>query len=264
MANTPAIPAALAIDGLTNLDARASFDVAASAGYRGIAFATSHAELNPEALGPSARRHVRTILGTKGLGIESLRAAAPRGGLTDAATIDRSLENARKGIVLARELGIRTVSLNVGRLGHQAGLTESTIIAALRELAQQADASGLTLALAAEGGVEALARIIKAVDFDRARINLDAARAIGEGENLLSGAEWAAGRIGQFTAADAIKSGRGVRAVPLGEGQLPLRELAGLLRDHGFQGPWVVDVRDLADGADAARRAAALLRKFLP
>lgn len=263
MCSTAVIPAALAIDGLSNLDARGSFDVAAAAGYRGIAFATSHGELNPEALGPSARRHVRTILGAKGLGLESLRAAVPRGGLTDAATIDRTLENARKGMVLARELGISTVSLNVGRLGEQAGVPETTVIAALRELAQQADSSGLTLALAAEGGAESLGRIVKAVDFERARINLDAGRAIGEGEDLLAGAEWAAGHIGQFTVADVIKSGRGVRAVPLGEGQLPLRELAALLREQGFQGPWVVDVRDLADGTTGARRAAEVLRKIL-
>jgi len=33
-----------------------------------------------------------------------------------------------------------------------------------------------------------------------------------------------------------------------------------LLRAQGFAGPWVVDVRDLADGARAARHAAEVLR----
>jgi len=47
-----------------------------------------------------------------------------------------------------------------------------------------------------------------------------------------------------------------VRAAWLGEGQLPLPELVGLLREQGFAGPWVVDVRGLGDGAGAARRAA--------
>src|SRR5690349_10850277 len=98
MSDTKPIPAALALDGLANLDARASFDVASDAHYHGIAFATNHRELNPEALGPSARRHVKTILAAKQLQVDSVRAAAPRGGLTDAGTIDRTLENAGKAI----------------------------------------------------------------------------------------------------------------------------------------------------------------------
>jgi sugar phosphate isomerase/epimerase len=51
-----------------------------------------------------------------------------------------------------------------------------------------------------------------------------------------------------------------VRAAVLGEGQLPLRELVAMLREQGFDGPWVVDVRELGDGAGAARRAAEVLR----
>ncbi len=263
MSDARIIPAALSIEGLGGLDARGGFDVAASAGYRGIAFATNHAELNPEALGPSARRHVRTILASKHLGIESLRAAAPRAGLADATTIDRTLDNARKAMLLARELGVGTVSLNVGRLGENAGVPETTIVAALRELAQQADASGLKLALSSDGGMDPLARVIKAVDFDRTRIDLNGSQVIGAGEDPLQAAELAAGTIGQLTASDAVKSGRGMRAVPLGEGQLPLRELVALLREQGFDGPWVIDVRDLPDGPAAAQLAADLLRKYL-
>src|SRR5438552_1318267 len=117
MSNPSAIPAALALDGLGTLDARASFDVASSAHYHGIAFATNHRELNPEALGPSARRHVKTILAARQLQVDSLRAAAPRGGLADTATIDRTLENAIKAIHLARELGVGTVTLDIGAVG---------------------------------------------------------------------------------------------------------------------------------------------------
>src|SRR6188768_989146 len=114
MSNSTPIAAALGLEGLGAIDARAAFDVASDAHYRGVAFATNHRELNPEALGPSARRHVKTILAAKQLQIESVRAAAPRGGLSDASTIDRTLENARKAIHLARELGVGTVALNVG------------------------------------------------------------------------------------------------------------------------------------------------------
>ena len=269
------IPAALGLEGLGGFDARAGFELAASAGYRGIAFATNHAELNPDALGPSARRHVRTVLAAKGLAVESVRAWAPKGGLAEAGTIDRTLDQVRKAMMLAREMGVETVSLYAGMLGAgdgggaggeargTGGVPEGTIVAALRELAQQADASGLTLALSAGGGMEALARVLKQVDFPRAKINLEGAGLIGAGADVLKAAEWMAGTVGQMTASDAIRAGRGVRAAMLGEGQLPLRDLMALLRAQGFAGPWVVDVRDLADAPGAARHAAEVLRGMM-
>jgi len=275
MTHENTIPAALALEGLGGpgaLDARGGFAVAADAGYRGIAFATNHKELNPDELGPSARRHVKSLLATKGLAVESVRVAVPRGqaggGLSEAATIDRTLENARKGMLLARELGVRTVAMHVGDLTRLAGaaggtgLPEGTVISALRELAQQADAAGLTLALSAEGA-EAFARILKGVDFDRAKVNLDGARLIGAGEDALKVAEEFHGEIGQFTADDAVRAGSKVRAALLGEGQLPLEALMEILREQGFSGPLVVDVRDLPDGIAGARHAAAVLAGIL-
>jgi sugar phosphate isomerase/epimerase len=272
MGNHGIIPAALALDGIGG-DARAGIAVAAGCGYRGIAFATNHPELTPDNLGESARRHLKSMLGGQGLSIESLRAAAPRGGLSDPATIDRTIENARKAMVLARELGVGTVALNIGALAApaagsgDAGRTENrtpedTIVAALRELAQRADAAGLTLVVGAEGS-EALGGILKRVDFDRARMNLDGARLIGAAEDPLVVAQRLAGTIGQLTASDAVRSGRSVRASMLGEGQLPLVELLANLREQGFDGPLVVDVRDLPDGVTGAEHAAAVLRRLL-
>jgi sugar phosphate isomerase/epimerase len=261
MENKTTVPAALALEGMGDLDARGGFDVAAAAGYRGIAFPTHHRELNPETLGPSARRQVKAILAGKGLAIESLRIAAPRSGLADPGTIDRTLENARKGMNLARELGVATVSLNVGMLAESGGLPEATVVAALRDLAQQADAAGLTLALSSATGSQALGRVIKAVDFERARVNLEGAGLIGAGEDALAAAELLAGNIGQMTVSDAIRAGKAVRIAMLGEGQLPLRELAALLREQGFTGPWVVDPRDV--GVEGAQRAARVLRGLM-
>ena len=227
MKNDGQIPAALAIDGLAG-DARGAFELAAGCGYRGIAFATNHAELNADALGESGRRHLRTMLSGKGLGIEAVRAAVPRGGLTETGTIDRTLENVRKAMSLARALGVRTVGVHIGMLGapgaaaanggNQVG--EGTMVAALRELAQQADAAGVILAVEAEGGGgtagegEMLARILKAVDFEGVRGLIDGARAIGMGEDPVKVAELLAamggtkGGIGQVTLADAVRAGR--------------------------------------------------------
>lgn len=270
MADRSPIPAALSLDGLAAADARSAFALAADAGYRGIAFATNHRELNPESLGESARRHLRTILAAKRLQIDSLRAASPKGGLADSRTIDATLTSAHQALTLARELSVRTVSLHLGPLAEPTAgnlsplptaVSESTLISALRELAQQADASGLTLALSANS-TPALARLLKAVDFDGAKINLDGARSIAAAEDPLQTAGNFGDRIAQFTASDAVRSGSSVRVAMLGEGQLPLLELNEILQEQGFRGPLVVDVRDLPDGPAAARHAAEVLRRL--
>lgn len=260
MSSHSIIPAALSIDGLTG-DARSSFDLAAGAHYHGIAFPTNHAELTPDALGQSARRHLKTILAAKHLAIDSIRVATPRTSLTDSGTIDRTLDNARKAFLLAHDLGVSTVSLNIGNLAGSK-MPENTLIAAIRELAQHADAAGLNLALGSDS-VLPLAGILKRVDYDRARINLNPARLLAGGQDILKDAEAMAGLIGQLTAADAVRAGANVRATFLGEGQLPLPELMEILQEQGFQGPTIVDVRDLPDPSGGARHAAEVLEKLL-
>ncbi len=248
------LAASLSIDAL-GPDARAAFEVASEAGYRGIAFATNHAELTPESLGESGRRHLKTLLRSRRLAVEVLRAAAPRAGITDPATIDRTVANVRRAIELAHALAVPTVSVNLGPVG-----SNPAEAAALRELADLADRAGITLACSGEtaAGLEGL---LKEVAFHCARGNLDTGRLIAAGEDPLKVAEQLAGRLGEFTAADAVRAGKAVRGTYLGEGQLPLPELLEILDETGFQGPTVVDVRDLADPAAAARHAANVLRK---
>jgi sugar phosphate isomerase/epimerase len=260
MSSPTQIPASLAIDGLTG-DARSSFNVASGAGYHGIAFPTNHPELMPDRLDQSARRHLKTVLAAKRLEVDAIRVAVPRTSLTDTATIDRTLDNARKAFLLAHDLGVGTVSLHVGNLAGSK-MPGSTLIAAIRELAQHADAAGLTLALGSDTSGP-LAGMLKQVDYDRARINFDAARMIAGGEDPLKLAEEYAGLIGQVTAGDAVRAGHAVRPAFLGEGQLPVPELMVILQEQGFIGPLVVDVRELPDGAAGARHAAHVLEKLM-
>jgi len=254
------ITAALAIDALA-MDARDAFDVAAVNGYRGIAFATNHAELKPEALGESARRHVAKILESKSLSLDSIRIAVPRGGLADAATIDRTIDNALKAITLAEQMHVTTVSLHAGPLGE----STSSIESAVRELANQAERRGIMLALSADTAAP-LAKLLAAVAATRARPHLDTARVIAAGDDPAKIAEqFASGKlpIAQLTARDAIRVGSTVRSVELGQGQLALSDLLAALREQEFRGPIVVDPRDLPDAADAAAHAAAILRPLL-
>jgi len=263
MNNDTPIPASLAIGGLA-VDARGAFELAAEARYHGIVFATNHPELMPDQLGQTARRHLKTMLAGKRLEIDAIRIASPKGGLTDPTTIDRTLDHAQKAFLLARDLGVKVVSLNVGDLADNK-VPHSTMVAAIRQLAQHADAVGggeLTLSLGGDVS-EPLRSVIKEVDYDRAAANLDTGSTLAVGEDILVAAEMFAGVIGQVTAADVIRAGKMVRATFLGEGQLPLHELLEILADQGFRGPLVVDVRDLPDGAAGARHAAGVLRKLL-
>jgi sugar phosphate isomerase/epimerase len=257
------LPAALSIDALGD-DARSAFAIASNAQYAGISFATNHPQLKPADLGESARRHLKTTLNAKHLNIDAIRIASPKGGLAEMETIDRTLDNARKGFLLASDLGVKTVALNLGNISNTAAgkVPRSSIVAAVRELAQHADAAGLKLALSSDGAEE-LRTLIKEVDFEGALVNLDAARLISNGEDPLKVAEEMAGAIGQVTAADAIRAGKSVRAAFLGEGQLPLPDLMQILEEQGYRGPLIVDVRDLLNAPEAAQHAADVLRKLL-
>ena len=172
MSNDAPIAASLAIDALGD-DARAAFSLAAEARFHGIAFATNHPQLTPDELSSTGRRDLKRILASKHLALDALRIAAPRTALADPATIDRTIENARKGFHLAHDLGITTVSLNVGNLADSKTPMDS-IVSAIRELAQHADAAGLTLAIGSDSS-DILAGILKRVDYDRARVNFDTA-----------------------------------------------------------------------------------------
>ncbi|MCL2647907.1 MAG: sugar phosphate isomerase/epimerase [Phycisphaerales bacterium] len=260
MSHDAPIPASLALDGLAG-DARNAFDLAAEMHYRGIAFATNHPELTPDQLGQTARRHLKTLLTTKRLEIDTIRIAVPKGSLTDPATIDRTLDNAQKAFLLARDLGVKTVSLNVGNLTDNK-VPHSTMIAAIRQLAQHADAAGLTMSLSG-GLANPLRSVLKEVDYDRAMAHLDTGMTLAAEEDILVAAEALVGVIGQVTAADVIRAGKTVRSTFLGEGQLPLHELLEILEDQGFRGPLVVDVRDLPDGVAGARHAAHVLHELL-
>ena len=260
MAKIERIAAALSLDGLAG-DARSAFELAAGAGYSGVAIPTNHRELSPEALGETGRRHLMKTLGARGLGVASVRAAAPRGGLGDPATIDRTVENTRRALKLAGALGVKTVSMYAGAVG-EGKEGESSVMAALKELAQEADAGGIALAVGAES-LEKLGLVLAKVGYDGAKLNVLPAQGIAAGEDVVRQLELAAGRVGQFTAADAVKVGRSVRAAELGEGQVPWEEIIEMLRAQDFQGPMVVDVRELGEPGQAAEHAARVLRKLL-
>lgn len=252
------ITAALSLDGLGN-DARAAFELAAIAGYGAVAIPTNHPELRPSAMGPSARRHLKRILDSKQLQIAALRIAAPRGGLVDPASIDRTIDNVRKGIALAFELGVGTIAVHAGAL---AGLKDnSSVYAAARLIAEEADRAGLNVAFGADGGKE-LAQLIASVAYERALANVETSREIASGEDPAQIVERLAGTVGQVTLSDAIRAGSRVRAVELGHGQLALPTLLESLRASEFAGPLVIDVRDLPDGIHGAKTAAAVLRSM--
>ncbi len=150
------------------------------------------------------------------------------------------------------------MSLEVGALGSDgtAQVVGGSIVMAARELAEEAEAARVTLALGAVDS-DKLLDLIGVLASSRVRVNLETAR-LGD-ENPLLALGKMAGRVGQYTAADAVRG----RRVALGEGETPLRELMELLREQGFTGPVVVDVRELADGRAGARAGAEVLRRLL-
>jgi len=265
MADISRISAALSLDGLGD-QARPAFELAAQAGYAGISIPSNHPEIGPAALSDTGLRHLKKTLDTQRLGIAAVRIAGPRAGLSDPATIDRMMANARAGMQWAHALGVPVVALHVGSLRETAGAATSTaqaaILSAARELANEADKAGLTLALNAEdlGG---LSKLLDSLAFDHARAHFDPASVMGAGEDPEAAAQRLLGRIGQMTADDAIGGARGTsQRVELGQGHVPVRELLAMLESTGFRGPVIVDVRHLPNAPHAAQAAADYLRQM--
>lgn len=260
MSTTPPIPASLFLAGLPQ-DARSAFDLAASAHYAAVALPSRHEELAPEVLSETGRRHVKKVLETKHLTADAIRLATPRTGLTDASNVDQVVAHARAAIDLAHDLGIHTLSLNAGPADEKGNLN-ATAESALRELAEQADRAGLKLAISAEQPA-AVEQMLKALSSNQVQANLEPALILAAGVDPIKVAESLAGKLAQFTAADAVRSGTTLQYAELGRGQIPLAQLLHLLREQNFHGPLVVDVRQLGDPATAAHHASDVLRRLL-
>jgi sugar phosphate isomerase/epimerase len=193
--------------------------------------------------------------------VYALRIAAPRGGLADPASIQRAIDNARHGIAMAYDLDVHTIAVHAGDLTGT-GVNFEAVCAAAATIAEDADRAGITVAFGADDAAK-LADLLKTVACDRARANLDTARQIGSGLDPAAFIEQFRGSIGQVTLADSVRAGARTRIVELGHGQLALPQLLDALRQADFNGPLVVDVRDLPDAIHAAANAAKILRAIL-
>jgi sugar phosphate isomerase/epimerase len=255
MADSP-FSLALNVDPLGG-DARAAFEIAAGQGYRGITFGTGHAQLNPTELSGTGQRQLRQILASKSLTIGSIRAAGPRGGLSSAESVDQTVAQARQASDLARARGVANVSVDAGALAEP-----ERVMGAARELAAAADRAGVTINFSADA-VPALETFLTALAFDRAKANADTRRIIAAGGDPTSSLQVLNTRLGQLTAADAIRTGATLRAVELGAGQTRWADVVALLRELEFRGPLVVDPRQLTDPVAGAAAAAHLLERLL-
>lgn len=260
MNHAPRIPAALSLDGLGD-DVRASIILAAESGYAGIAFPTNHPQLQAQDFGFTARRHLQRILESHQLGLQSIRIAAPRAGLCDPTTIDRTVDNALKAIVLAHDMGVGNVSLHAGMIS-DLKVSSSTLESAVREITDQAQRTGVTLSLSADS-TSKLETLLTHCQNTNLRAILAPGQTIADGEEPIQAAHLLAGQIGLVALSDAIRSGNAVRAVELGQGQVPWAELFQTLREQEFRGPLVVDVRELTNAPNCAAQAATTLRPLL-
>ena len=217
--------------------------------------------LTPRELGTTGRRHLRQVLQSRQLQIDSLRVAGPRGGLSDSGAIERTIDNARAAMALAHDLGVHTVSVNAGPLDGSKE-DQANYEGAARVLAAEADKAGILLALSGDSTAK-LQELLENVRAPMLRMNLEPGRVVAGGGNILETAGKAGAWLAEVTAADVIRAGRQVRAAEMGEGQVPWEELLELLREQDFQGPLVVDVRDLPQGPQAAAHAAEMLRRLM-
>jgi len=202
--------------------------------------ADARGDISPAQLTRTGRRHLSRYLADLGLRLVALGGTAP------GASLDQQVDHAGRTLEMARELGVEVVSVSLADLGVRpadpaAGVGED-IMAALRQMADRADLTARTLAVETAGVVpQVLRRLIQEVSCDRVRACIDPAELIGSGQNLKTLYQLA-DFVGLARVRDALAGRPSApgREVPLGEGQVDLREYFMSLRDFGYRRPTLI------------------------
>jgi len=213
-------------------------------------------------------------LADAGLAVSGIAISA-RYALEDGDALSANFDETRRNMELAAELEAPVIRVYGGRM--PAGHTVETILPALtenlRKIGDEAEAYGVTLALETHDDWTdsvVFGRLMREVDHPRVRVLWDLHhpyRTNGEA------AATTYGNIGAFTASTHVKDSvptedGGHQYVFLGEGDVPLQEMLGLLVDGGYGGYAILEwekrwIPSLPEPEEAFPQYVAKMREWL-
>jgi sugar phosphate isomerase/epimerase len=209
-------------------------------GYQGVELRLLDGEIIPADLDAAGRERVKRAL--SGLGIPSVGTSC-RFSSPDADERARSRAEAERYLGLAAELGAETIRVFGGNIagGDTLEAACGRIAESLNELALAAERAGVLIALETHDAMSAgrtVADVLAQVPSRCVGALWDSHHPYRMGETPGETYRLLEGRILATHVKDARRDGERWQLLPMGEGEVPVREMLGALHEHGWSG-WV-------------------------
>lgn len=278
-------------------DVRAAARLARGLGCEGVVVPARSPIADLTQLSTTGAREFLHVLASLGQRLAGVGHDLGPDGLSPRADLQREVEGLQASIRAAAAVGRATVLVDLGPLPpppvaappprqpitpEQAGLIllpepspepptpapardlpfESTLHAALREVASTADRNGVTVAFRASlAPLAALSAALHAVDCPWFGVDLDPLAVLMEDRDRHAVLSDLGSLVRHVRGRDGVRgAGQRTRAVVLGQGQVDWPAFAADLEAAGYRGFITIDVRDLPNPRAAAAAAVALLR----
>jgi sugar phosphate isomerase/epimerase len=215
-------------------------DAARRYGYGGVEIRLLDGEIIPADLDAGGRARIKRALA--GLGIPSVGTSC-RFSSPDPAERARSRAEAERYLRLAAELGAETIRVFGGNVAPDDRLDAALgrIAQSLNELAPAAERAGVRIALETHDAMSAgrtVAEVLAGVPSPWVGALWDSHHPYRMGETAEQTRRLLEGRILATHVKDARRDGERWQLLPLGEGEVPVREMLEVLHRHGWSG-WV-------------------------
>ena len=249
------------------VDVKRGLRLAGTQGFFGVEVAADGAEVSPQNLSQSGRRHLARLVASQGLSFAALGSAARGAGLADPALVDALVGRMSQTMRLAADMGVRVVSLDVGCCVSPDGEPEAGAVEALRALAGEADRVGTICAVrAGTGDPTVLARVVRELGCPALRIGVDPGALLMGGYDPVQFLATCGDQVSMAYVRDAQPGGggRGGEEMALGHGGLDLQAyLAGLVASSYAGLPIIHRARTLRPAEEIAADRAYLAARLL-
>ena len=175
----------------------------------------------------------------------------------------------RQSVAVAQRLGAAAVLVPFfGSLEAVEPEQQARLIANLRQVAPEAEAAGVTLAIESTLPAHEVVRIIEAIGSPVVGSYWDMGNALWLGYDPVHEVEILAGRIAEVHAKEFAgepvltrpRKGDGLNARPFGQGQVPINAVLSALREVGYDGYVVLETGVFGDRRESIRTALAALK----
>ncbi|HOJ31957.1 MAG TPA: sugar phosphate isomerase/epimerase family protein [Candidatus Hydrogenedentes bacterium] len=245
------------------MDTRAALRKAKELGAHGVQLWIVNNDLDPRNLTKSGREELITYMAS--LGLERSALCGDIGGFADPAKLDERVARTKEMFDLCVDLKTPVLTTHIGVLPEEKAAYEA-MLDGIKELAEYA--ANRDCCFATETGLESgegLAKFLREVGSDGARVNFDPANLCMNGYDHLAAVRDLAPYIVHTHAKDGIYcSARqgGYKEVPLGKGDVNFPKYLETLREIGYDGYLTIERECGADPVADIAEAIRFLKQF--